>query len=48
MQSIGLFQRLTVTIGFAWLTRLAVYMLKAPFRGSTWPSKTGYTPARGG
>jgi hypothetical protein len=26
----GLFQRITVTIGFAWLTLLAVYMLKAP------------------
>jgi hypothetical protein len=26
----GLFQRITVTIGWAWLTLLAVYMLKAP------------------
>jgi hypothetical protein len=26
----GLLQRITVTIGFAWLTLLAVYMLKAP------------------
>ena len=25
----GFFQRITVTIGFAWLTLLAVYMLKA-------------------
>jgi hypothetical protein len=26
----GLFQRIAVTIGWAWLTLLAVYMLKAP------------------
>jgi hypothetical protein len=26
----GLFQRITVTIGWAWLTLLAVYMLKDP------------------
>ncbi len=26
----GLFQRITLTIGWAWLTLLAVYMLKAP------------------
>jgi len=26
----GLFQRMTLTIGWAWLTLLAVYLLKAP------------------
>lgn len=29
----GLLQRITITIGFAWLTLLAVYFLKAPIRG---------------
>jgi hypothetical protein len=28
--SFGLLQRITITIGFAWLTLLAVYMLKSP------------------
>jgi len=31
----GLFQRITVTIGFAWLTLLAVHLLRAPVGAST-------------
>lgn len=30
--SFGLLQRITVTIGFAWLTLLAVYMLRRPWK----------------
>jgi hypothetical protein len=35
----GLFQRITVTIGWAWLTLLAIYMLKNPPEIRTWERK---------
>jgi hypothetical protein len=42
----GLFQRLTLTIGWAWTTLIAVYMLRTPDEEPTkdaWPKGPGTT-----